>query len=216
MIALVSDADRLADRIQTATARTVESLKDGWVSQEPHFTDRLLARIEDAVNGFNGDGVHWRARTLTDHGPGSEEKRFGADFLGVFEATTTELSLSKGFLSQSKMLDIGDQLSSKEYNRLREQCRRMLDRTPDSFVFLYAAAGVRVVSANAVLHSAERSLDELGTKEVGEFFHDHFRCFIGDPSLTAPTDISRVVVVRDLVPTIWPVRRVLFIQAVGT
>ena len=214
MLALLSDAKRLSERMAQAAERTVQSRDNDWIAQEPHFTDRMLARFEDAVNEFEGDCVRWNARTLTDRGPGAEESRFGADFLGVFEATTSGLTFAKGFLSQAKVLENGALLSSSEHNRLRQQCRRMLERTPDSFVFLYGSVGVRVVSALAVYSSDQRALDELGTKAVGEFFLDHFQCFIGDASLTAPFDMAKLRSSMLLLPLL-AVRRAIVIEAVG-
>lgn len=185
MIDLFEDAENVADQIGAAVERTVRSLADGDVNQEPHLTDRLLARIEDAVNEAE-TRLRWRARTLTDHGPRTEESEIGADFYGLFEATTPDATLSKGFLAQAKRLEVNGKTSSREASRLRHQCRRMLERTPDSFVFLYAVGGVRVVSALAVFNSPIQQLDELGTKTVQEFFKDHFRCFIGDRDLIVP------------------------------
>ena len=214
MLPLLSDAKRLSERMQQAADRTVRSREDDWIAQEPHFTDRMLARFEDAVNEFEGDGVRWNARTLTDRGPGAEESRLGADFLGVFEATTSGLTFAKGFLSQAKSLENGALIATSEHNRLRQQCRRMLERTPDSFVFLYGSAGVRVVSALAVHSSDQRALDELGTKSVTDFFFDHFQCFIGDASLAAPFDLVKLRPSRLLLPFL-AVRRAIVIEAVG-
>lgn len=185
MIDLFEDAEGVAARIGGAVERTVTSVADADVNQEPHFTDRLLARVEDAVNEAQ-TRLRWRARTLTDHGPGAEEAEVGADFYGLFEATTPEATFAKGFLAQVKRLEQNAKIGSREGSRLRQQCRRMLERTPDSFVLLYGAGGVRMVSALAVFNSPIRQLDELGTKSVQEFFTDHFRCFIGDGNLMVP------------------------------
>jgi hypothetical protein len=216
MLALLNAAERLAERIQDAASTTVESRNNGWVEQEPQFTDRLLGRIEDAVNKFDRAGdVQWRARTLTDRGPSAEEHRFGADFLGVFEATSSGLSIAKGFLSQAKNLEEGSKLKSAELARLRQQCRSMLRLTPDAYVFLYGRKGVRVVSAVAVLGSGEQRLDELGPKSIKVFFYDHFRCFIGDPSLTSPAHLSLLRLFDHFQVDIVEVPRLLLIEAVG-
>src|SRR5687768_7944537 len=107
MFYVFEDAEIVADRIGAAVRTTVDSLADEWVSQEPHFTDRMLARIEDAVNHAADTKAAWKARTLTDRGPNAEESLVGADFLGVFEITAPDLTLSKGFLAQAKMLEEG-------------------------------------------------------------------------------------------------------------
>jgi hypothetical protein len=215
MLPVLGDSERLSERIERAVDTTVESRNADWIGQEPHFTDRMLARVEDAVNQFEGSAARWRARTLGDRGPRSEESRYGADFLGVFEVTTSGLSFAKGFLAQAKILELGHALAPTEHNRLRQQCRRMLDVTPDSFVFLYGGSGVRIVSGLAVLGSDQRSLHELGSKSPGEFFHDHFHCFIGDGNLTAPADLPRLALLAPLIPRPYGVRRGLVIEAIG-
>ena len=215
MLPLFEDAESLAQTIQGVTDRTTSDHREGWIAQEPHFTDRMLGGIAEAIRGFEGRGARWRARTLTDRGPGSEESRVGADFMGVFEATVSGVAFAKGFLSQAKLLEPSAILSTGEHNRLRAQCRRMLERTPDAFVFLYGSTGVRVVSGLAVLGSDHRVLDDLGTKTVREFFCDHFKCFIGDPTLTAPDHVltlrsdGRLLLRADWVP------RMIRIEAVG-
>jgi hypothetical protein len=191
MIEVVADSAAVAKRIREAADITVQSLRDEAVTQEPHFTDRLLSRIEDAINRTENTQAKWTAATLRDRGRRAEETLFGADFLGVFECTTPELSTAKGFFAQAKLLESGSEMLSGEHSRLREQCRRMLGQSPDSFVFLYGLAGVRVVSANAVLDSSHRRLDDLGTKDLAEFFEDHFRCFIGDRRFEAPGVLRR-------------------------
>lgn len=61
-----------ASRIAEAANRTRDSLGDGTVEQEPAFTDRMLGRIAEAMQGFEVKGVRWTAKTLTDRGPGAQ------------------------------------------------------------------------------------------------------------------------------------------------
>lgn len=112
-----------------AAEGAIESLRDGAVEQEPAFTDRMLGRMEQAVEDFRSQGIRWRAKTLTDRGRGSQESQFGADFAGVVEISLPEYQVRKGFLSQAKLLEHGELLTGTEMARLRAQCEQMLSRT---------------------------------------------------------------------------------------
>jgi len=196
----LQDASGVVERITSAVAITVDSLVDGTVNQEPHFTDRMLARIEDAVNEAPNTRARWRARTLTDRGRNAEESVLGADFHGTFEVFSSEIRVAKGFLAQAKLLEPSATLPSRDLSRLREQCQRMLDLSPDSFVFLYSTKGVRVASAASVTSATNGVIDDLGTKTIAEFFLDHFKCFIGDPRLGHPTIVDRLMYYPPLRP----------------
>jgi hypothetical protein len=74
--AIIRDA---ATHIADAANGTVEALVEGRVEQEPAFTDRMLGRIETAMEGYVTKGVRWTAKTLTDRGRNSQEREFGAD-----------------------------------------------------------------------------------------------------------------------------------------
>src|SRR6266540_3571079 len=115
--------------VAEAVDRTVKSFADRAVEQEPAFTDRMLGRIEEAMSGFESRGVRWRAKTLTDHGPGAQEKRFGADFAGVLDVNLPGYQTTKGFLAQTKLLRPSDTLPGDEFDRLKSQCAEMLDRS---------------------------------------------------------------------------------------
>jgi hypothetical protein len=64
----------------------------------------------------------------------------------------------------------------------------MLDRTPDSFVFVYSRArGVRVFPAVSVVRFSGRSIFGLYNRSVQSFFEAHLECFVGDWRLHSPT-----------------------------
>src|SRR5687767_4557019 len=96
-----------AHRIAEAADHTVEALREGQVEQEPAMTDRMLGAIAESLRNFTVNGIRWQSKTLTDHGPGTQESRFGADFMGVLNINLPEFSVSKGFLAQSKLLKRG-------------------------------------------------------------------------------------------------------------
>ena len=179
------DAAWLAAR---AVDRTLEDLRSKRLEQEPAFTDRLLARLEDQFDGTKIDGIAWRAKTFTDRGPGAQEKRFGADFCGVLNIKLANYHLTKGFLAQAKMIEANDRpLSKAEYERLQHQCRQMLRVTADSFLFLYGRNAVAIVPAISVISARRCNPHQLFTKSATGFFQNHFECFIGDPRLRAAT-----------------------------
>ena len=144
-----------AQRIADAADRTVEEFRNGLVEQEPAITDRLLARMTDAavrtdeliegirasLDGFTLKGVRWTAKTLTDRGRGAQEKEYGADFMGVLAIELPEYSVRKGFLAQAKIAWPDMRWPEPERERMRGQCRQMLELSPASFVFLVLPRG---------------------------------------------------------------------------
>jgi hypothetical protein len=139
----------------------------------------MLVEIERAINGLSIRGLHWSAATLTSLVARSQEKRYGADFLGVFQIRLTDYEVAKGFLAQAKRLDASGNLGAKERKRLRNQCERMLRQTPDSFVFLLSSNPVRVVPAISVV-AGDNEPSSLYDHGLRTFFENHFTCFIGD------------------------------------
>jgi hypothetical protein len=146
----------------------------------------MLGKIEHAMDHFEIKDVRWTAKTLTDRGPNAEERKFGADFMGVLTIDLPNFRISKGFLAQAKILKYNGWLPRDERKRLHEQCRKMLKITPDSFVFIYSLNSVLIVPANSVLNS-DVNLDELYSRSVSRFFEEHFESFIGDPRISIPS-----------------------------
>jgi len=180
-----------AARITRAANRTIDDLSDRLVEQEPDLTGRLLGRIAHAMDGFQTKGVKWTSKVLTAHGPGAQEKEYGADFLGVLEINLPHYAVRKGFLAQAKLVEPLEGFSSGEFTRMKEQCERMLELSPDSFVFHYSSNGIRVIPATAVVGSIEPNapFDPRGvySRSVATFYEDHFASFIGDPRISEPT-----------------------------
>ena len=193
-----------AKHIADAIAITVESLREGEVEQEPAMTDRMLGAIVQSLSGYRGKGLRWRAHTLTDRGPGAKERVYGADFMGVLTISLPDFEVSKGFLAQAKLVRPDRRINMGE---LRDQCEKMLELSPTSFVFLYGPNGVRVVPALAVTSSNEDP-DKLYSRSAQRFFEEHFQCFIGDRRISAPN-----VAILDLLKNGFGARRALLIEA---
>lgn len=172
----------VAERIGSAIDLAVNALCEGRVEQEPAMTDRMLGAIEQGVQG-NISGIKWSAKTLTDRGGGSQESKFGADFMGVLHVDLPDYKVSKGFLAQAKM---SKRSSKRDMRQLRRQCEKMLKLSPDSFVFIYGMSGVRVIPAIAVL-ATESAMGELYSRSAKRFFEEHLERFIGDRNISCPS-----------------------------
>ena len=200
---------KIAREIAGAADGAFNSYRDGSVVEEPHVTDRILGAVEERVRNLRLGGVLWTARTLrTGRGVAAEEKRHGADFMGVLDIKLDGYKTNKGFLVQAKRAEPDDRFSSRDWDRLRSQCETMLDRTPDSFVFIYSMLkGIRIFPANAVVELGERNIFDLYDRSVSSFFERHIQCFIGDRRLNS-TKIDTLDAVVGL-----PVERVLELSA---
>lgn len=174
----------LVAKMRKVERDTLDSLRAGRVEQEPAVTDRLLGVLEHVLNRQMIGGVTWTAKTLTDRGRGSQESQFGADFMAVFRASLPDFEVAKGFLAQSKLLEPGESFSSTEAKKLKDQCERMLNYSPASFVFVYSQqSGIVVVPAGDVLAARDCNPHELTSLSMGKFYEQHFECFIGDHSI---------------------------------
>ena len=175
---------RVSRQIAQAVQHTVEALRDTRVEHEPAFTDRMLGGIEESLRGFETHGIIWRAKTLTDRSGQSQEKKYGADFMGVLDLQLPDYKLTKGFLAQAKLVRPFQPINLAD---LKEQCEKMLALSPDSFVFLYSHNGVRVVPAISVV-SANLQPTELYHHSVTRFFEDHLCSYIGDRAISAANE----------------------------
>jgi hypothetical protein len=161
----------------------VGALASGRIEQEPDFTSQFVGEIRGELRRAHVAAEYrWDIKVLTDRGPGSQEKSYGADLLVVQSFNLTDYEITKGFLAQAK-------LEGKRNDRtdLVEQCDRMLGVSPDAFVFQYARSGISVISASAAVAS-QGQLDELRAKSFDDFLTDFMTSFIGDRRLDAATE----------------------------
>jgi len=175
-----------ARRIAAAANRMVDAYSVAQVEHEPEFTGEMLGRMKEAIHGYRTKGVRWTAKVLTSQGPAAQEKEFGADFMGVLEFDLPEYSVKKGFLAQAKRIERGKPVTAGEWDRMAQQCKRMLSITPESFVFIYARAGIIVVPALAIVSATARgNPHEFYSRTVLRFYQDHFECSVGDMALSS-------------------------------
>ena len=181
-----------ADLMAKAAQDAMAAYREGRIEDEPQITERFLAaaetRFNDNFSVQDGRSLAWRAKTLRPgSGSAAQEKRHGADLLGVFTANLEDYKVSKGFLAQAKKAEPRVPFSNKEWNRLQSQCERMLKRTPDAFVITYSiTCGIRFFSALGVLSYKGRDIYQLYGMSPRKFFERHFQSFIGDRRLDAP------------------------------
>ena len=104
--------------------------------------------------------------------------------MGVLDVKVTDLRVKKGFLAQAKRAEPDTSFSRDEWARLQGQCETMLQRSPDSFVFLYSKEkGIRVVPAIEVLGSSSRNPFQSYDRSFQRFFEQFIQCFVGDRRL---------------------------------
>lgn len=72
---------------------------------------------------------------------------------------------------------------NNRFKKLNKQVRKMLEITPDSFVFVYSPKGFVVVPASSIKEL--KANGELYGKSVSHFFKEYLMCFIGDHRLKA-------------------------------
>jgi hypothetical protein len=161
-------------------------------------TPHVCWRVAAAITEDDASTVRFSARQTGSQGPGSEEAWSGADLLLILDIRLFDYEVRKGVLVQAKCLEQGKRLRPADALRLKSQCHDMLTLSSASFVFLYAGTGLTVISATAVEGTTRRDLHQLkqfpDSTEV--FFSEFFKCWIGDPRLTAP-DRRSLIMLRD-------------------
>lgn len=188
--------------IAEAEREIIQKIFDKRLETEPSVTDRFLQAIENVFNSKVRAGkLKFEARTLRDKGTNAPEHKFGADFCGVLNVDLRHFKVTKGFLCQAKMekrelyiekLPYGMARLKIQYNReiekLKDQVRKMLSITPDSFIIIYSVKGFVIIPASSVL--GIRGNSELYGKTITSFFREYIKCFIGDHRLKAYDDIT--------------------------
>ena len=170
-----------ARKLNAAARKTRDDMLERRLPEEPEVTSALVTRFRDALDGYGKAGIRWSAKILSSHGRGTEERIFGADFLGALHIEFPDFEVRKGFLAQAKKQDEGKVLSTSEWNRLTEQCKRMMKYSTTSFVFVYSHNGFAVVPAVSVLACRGREdLHTLHPMTIHRFYKKHFFCFVGD------------------------------------
>ncbi|MGQ2908449.1 MAG: hypothetical protein ACT6QU_10910 [Aliihoeflea sp.] len=196
-------AERLCDRLGTK------------IVDEDDFTSRLIQSIEEAVDGLVIDGIQWSidTRKLPWRGKDSEESRYGADFGVVIRMEGNGIDVSKGYLIQAKREIAGfpthpaDLFAHKIDRRLPVQARKMLEVTPESYVWFYTQNGVHIIRAGTLLGASGSPLGELRFQGIHGFFVRAFMSWSGDYRLGEMAAKNLDIFMQD-----YDLRRAIFIS----
>jgi hypothetical protein len=176
---------KISKTIATAANNVLERYEKDLIADEEDFTSQMLGAIQQEVNSFEDEEIRWTAKTLKHRrGKAAEEKKIGADFLGVLDIDIPGYKVKKGFLAQAKRAEPDEPLSKDQWERLCVQCRKMLKISPASFVIVYSKKkGIILVPAEVILRTQNTELFKVHAKKMQRFFENHIQCFIGDTSI---------------------------------
>lgn len=143
------------------------------------INDSLLENIKKELDSKIIGRYKFKVQTFKGK---SQEPFTGADILGKLEIEINGSKLFKYFIVQSKIAKSNNKGLSFGDNNMLNQANKMLNHTPDSFFFLYNKKGIEVISSFMVKLLNRRTLNtsQVGYKSFGQFYTDHFNCFIGD------------------------------------
>ncbi|RUX71163.1 hypothetical protein EN925_16480 [Mesorhizobium sp. M7A.F.Ca.US.006.04.2.1] len=167
--------------------------------REERYSEKFVTLLDERMSNFSDGGVTWSVATHISDKQSGQETRTGADLFISLELSFDGLLVQKGIQVQSKInknTRYGLSVDSKP--RLRKQCERMVDNSPESFVFAFGAQGTKIVKASSVLASLPDNLSDLVTQSPIEFFYDFFVCRVGDHDLFASSDYDLQQKVKDL------------------
>lgn len=174
-------------KAEEAVERTLQKYRDNLVTDEDDLTAVMIGNLDSEFsNSARVGGISWSSSILRHRsGIAAEEKRIGADMILHVSLATPTQSYSKAVLVQAKRKEPGDNMSKQESISLNEQCNRMLEITPASFVLNYSRSEVRCASSSKISGSTERDLHANCDWTSYRFFLELFRCPIGDPRITS-------------------------------
>lgn len=114
--------DEIINSLKAHIKNAYESLNPKSFRQEPAYVSALMGRLvggpwEDEYGNF----IKISSTVVDDHGRNTAEKITGADFAIVFHRENSDEDLKKGVIGQAKKGEL-EQLTSKEINRLSDQC----------------------------------------------------------------------------------------------
>lgn len=175
-------AAHAADR---AVSAAMLKYSNEMVTDEDDITGTLIGRLDTVFDEKIG-GITWTSSILRHRkGVAAQEKKAGADMLFHVSIKTPQLTYSKGVLIQSKRIDEGMAMTAHGYKELLEQCDKMLNITPASFVFNYTKSGMRCASATKIVGASSRILNDSCNLTSYRFFLELFRCTTGDRNITS-------------------------------
>lgn len=153
------------------------------LTQEHQLTSRIAQSIEQTLGNshFLGHRVRIIVQELPDKGPGTLEKKIGADLYVAVKFDSSGSDIAKGFFVQAKW---DAPLSKAERETLDEQCENLVWRSKTgSFVWLYSQDGAKVIAADEVLAHPTQQPGDLTHHDVKALMSNVFDCTSGDRKL---------------------------------
>lgn len=180
------DALRAAAEIVVGADRDTRAEFPDLTGQEENYTPTFAALLKERLNRQVVDGVIWEVHTYTPKH--SEEAIDGTDLIvGLRLKLDGADAVTKGFRVQAKINENRERgLRVVGRARLNKQCRLMMERTQESYVFAYGEQTTKIVRAQNVLAASQISLSRLQTRSVFEFFYGFFKCDWGDFKMAVP------------------------------
>ena len=156
----------------------------GEATDEDDITGVLIGNLDTSLEGQIGDLIWSTSIVRHRRGKAAEEKRIGADIVIHVRLDARDYQYSKGVLVQAKRVEPSTKMAVADHSKLVEQCNKMLNNSPASFVFNYAKSQMRCASAIKIAGSSNRELYADCSWTSYRFFLELFRCPIGDPRFT--------------------------------
>jgi hypothetical protein len=195
MRAITPQEEKLFTRLRFVVDHRVKQvLKDNYraQTQEPALTASVAQAImtELTHHPVVVDGLRldvW-LQNVPDRGANSMERRTGADLYISIVRNDLTAPVSKGILVQSKW----DHSLARDKKALRNQSRKMLRRSPDSYVWIYGEDDVFAVQAKRATYPKLPRNFLLGSMSVGDLIATGLRCEVGDPNIGIDLSLPRV------------------------
>ena len=163
--------NEIVQGVKKAEECIIKRYKEKEIYEEEDITAQLAGKISELTNDIEEEGFKISTKVYTRKGKKSEEKITGADLAVVLENN----SIKKAFLAQSKKGRKADgHLEIVEDKRLKEQCKKMLRFSSDSFIIIYTSKNIFVMPALEICE------DKTNYKRLHTFFAEFLKCFVGD------------------------------------
>lgn len=173
-------AEKAANIVKEALDDAIESYIAHSVNDEEAITAYFLGGLKMAFKYADIPGVKCMPIVVKHHrGAASHEKMIGADILFTTRVNIDGLYYTKGMLIQAKRGIQDHGISKVEYERMNEQCKKMLSYTQSSFVMDYSKKGVTISEASGVMNGRDLLSKKMSIEPYG-LFYDYFRCEVGD------------------------------------
>lgn len=145
---------------------------------ETFISGRLVDRIEQALRGSKLVSRDLRLDVSAGDFTPARERKSGADLYVSMDRFDQEKPTTKGALIQIKWDDA--LTDGAEWNRLRNQSRRMLHRSEDSYVWVLKPSGISCVSAMRTKNEGRPNSLYRNEISPGQLIADGLRCNRGD------------------------------------